>query len=476
MVAVQVKDVTKFYKKFANQHKFLTIKSALVNKTLFGDLQASERFEALRGVSFDVRTGKTLGIIGENGSGKSTMLKILAGISRPTSGTVMTQGRISALIELGAGFHPEISGRENIFINGVVLGLTRREIQEKYQEIVQFAELEDFIENPVKSYSSGMFMRLGFAIAINVNPEILLIDEVLAVGDASFVPKCLDKISEFRRHGKTIIFVSHDLSTIERICDDVIWMKKGQIEMRGYPKRVVDAYLEYVGIKDEDKSKLQHEKEEAQAQQAASPPEEKAPAPPAPKEEKLPAMQAKEAEKSPAPQPQEAEKAPAPPPEEEKPEPRDKEKRWGSREIEISKVKMFSRAGKEKYIFKADEPMVIEFAVQAHATEHDFVFGIGVYNSEGICCYGSNTLLESFMANSISGKGKVRLQVPALGLVNGSYFLDVAVHKRDGFPFDYHHFQYTFRVTSKHRDVGIARIPHRWEFSRNIVLKKDEDS
>jgi len=262
MYAVQVQDVFKFYKKYADRHKFLTIKSALVNKTLFGDLEVGERFEALRGVSFDVKSGQTLGIIGENGSGKSTLLKILAGISKPTAGTVVTQGRISALIELGAGFHPEISGRENIFINGVILGLSRKQIQEKYDEIVRFAELEEFIDNPVKSYSSGMFMRLGFSIAINVNPDILLVDEVLAVGDASFVPKCLDKINEFRRHDKTIIYVSHDLATVERICDDVIWVKKGKIEMRGYPKRVTDAYLEYVGKKDEKKTLVQHGEEE----------------------------------------------------------------------------------------------------------------------------------------------------------------------------------------------------------------------
>jgi ABC-type polysaccharide/polyol phosphate transport system ATPase subunit len=421
MVAVQVQDVYKFYKKYADRHKFLTIKSAMVNKTLFGDLQLSDRFEALRGVSFDVKTGKTFGIIGENGSGKSTMLKILAGISKPTSGSIVTKGRISALIELGAGFHPEISGRENIFINGVILGLTRKEIQDKYQEIVQFAELEDFIDHPVKGYSSGMFMRLGFSIAINVNPDILLIDEVLAVGDASFVPKCLDKINEFRRHGKTIIFVSHDLSTVERICDEVIWLKKGQVEMRGYPKRVVDAYLAYVGKKDEKKSLAQHGEEEKNTGQAL-------------------------------------------------------EKRWGSREIEIVHVKMFDGQNQEKYIFQADEPLVIEFDVQAVGSENDFVFGIGIYNSEGIFCYGSNTLLDDFSAKSISGRGKVRLAVPSLGLINGTYFLDVAVHKRDGYPFDYHHFQYTFRVTSSHRDVGIARIAHRWEFSENIRLKKNENS
>jgi ABC-type polysaccharide/polyol phosphate transport system ATPase subunit len=421
MYAVQVQDVFKFYKKYADRHKFLTIKSALVNKTLFGDLEVGERFEALRGVSFDVKSGQTLGIIGENGSGKSTMLKILAGISKPTAGEVVTSGRISALIELGAGFHPEISGRENIFINGVILGLTRKQIQEKYGEIVRFAELEEFIDNPVKSYSSGMFMRLGFSIAINVNPDILLVDEVLAVGDASFVPKCLDKINEFRRHGKTIIYVSHDLATIERICDDVIWIKKGKIEMRGYPKRVVDAYLEYVGKKDEKKTLAQHGEEEKSAGQG-------------------------------------------------------KENRWGSREIEISNVRMFDGNNQEKYIYLADEPLVIEFDVEARAAESDFVFGIGVYNGEGINCYGSNTLLENYSAQQIQGKGKVRLTVPALGLVNGTYFLDIAVHKRDGYPFDYHHFQYTFRVTSSHRDVGIARIPHRWEFSDNIAFKKNENS
>ena len=426
MVAVQVQDVYKFYKKFADRHKFLTIKSALVNKTLFGDLQVGERFEALRGVSFDVRSGHTLGIIGENGSGKSTMLKILAGISKPTTGSVITNGRISALIELGAGFHPEISGRENIFINGIILGLTRKEIQEKYTDIVQFAELEDFIEHPVKGYSSGMFMRLGFSIAINVNPDILLIDEVLAVGDASFVPKCLDKINEFRRHNKTIIFVSHDLATVERICDEVIWLKKGQVEMRGYPKRVVDAYLEYVGKKDSDKYQRQHDKEAKSAQDE---------------------LRENDGLQNP-------------------------EKRWGSREIEINNVKMFDGSGKEKYLFKADEPLAVTFDVQAAGNEDDFVFGIAVYNSDGVLCYGSNTVLDDLSAKSISGRGKVRLAIPALNLISGTYFLDVAVHKFDGYPFDYHHFLYTFRVTSSHRDVGITRIDHHWEFSDNIRLEK----
>lgn len=416
---VVAEDLVKYYKKFSHKHKFLTLKSAFVNRTLFSDLKKDEIFAALKGVSFKVEDGKTLSIIGENGSGKSTLLKILAGISKPTEGTIKTDGRISALIELGAGFHPEISGRENIFINGIILGLTKKKIQQRLDEIVRFAELEEFIDNPVKSYSSGMYMRLGFSIAINVDPDILLIDEVLAVGDASFVPKCLDKINEFKRKGKTIIFVSHDLATVDRISDEVIWLKEGKIEMRGYPKRVIDAYLEYIGKRDEKKAEIQHKEEEQEGEVNI-------------------------------------------------------EKRWGSKEIEIKNVRMIDKKGKEKYIYESDEPFSIEFDVLALEEETDFVFGVGVFNSEGTQVYGTNTFIEDYRSRSISGKGKIKVHIPKLNLINGTYFLDIAAHKRDGYPFDYHHFQYTFKVTSTFKDVGIARIPHQWEFTDNIKLEKDE--
>jgi hypothetical protein len=282
--------------------------------------------------------------------------------------------------------------------------------------------LEEFIDNPVKSYSSGMYMRLGFSIAINVDPDILLIDEVLAVGDASFVPRCLDKINEFKRQGKTIIFVSHDLATVERISDEVIWLKNGKIEMQGYPKRVIDSYLEYIGKRDLKKAGIKHEEEEKAAEE-------------------------------------------------------NREKRWGSKEIEILNVSMLDRDGIEKYIYEPDEPVSIEMDVSAVEPGEDFVFGIGIYNSEGIPCYGSNTLMEDYKSLGISGKGTVKVHIPALNLINGTYFLDVAVHKRDGYPFDYHHFQYTFKVTSIHKDVGISRIPHKWEFSEGIriELEKEEE-
>jgi len=241
MNAIQVVNVSRVYQKYSSRHRFQTFKSALVKGDLIKCIRADELVTALDGVSFDVEKGRTLGLIGENGSGKSTMLKIVAGITKPTSGWVATNGKVSALIELGAGFHPEITGRENVFINGIMLGLSKKEITAKFDEIVRFAELEEFIDAPVKTYSSGMYMRLGFSVAINVNPEILLIDEVLAVGDASFIPKCLDRIDDFRRRKKTILFVSHDLATVEKICDRVVWLKNGRIAAAGQPKRVVDA-------------------------------------------------------------------------------------------------------------------------------------------------------------------------------------------------------------------------------------------
>ena len=242
MNAIEVTNVTKVYRRYARRKQFATLKSALLKGSLIQDLQPEETFPALQGVSFNVAAGRTFGIIGRNGSGKSTALKLVAGITKPTTGTVKVEGRISALIELGAGFHPEISGRENVFINGIMLGLTKREVARRFDEIVEFAELQDFIDAPVKTYSSGMYMRLGFAVAIHVDPDILLVDEVLAVGDEGFTHKCLDKFGEFKRRGKTILLVTHSLSLVERFCDEALWLDSGKVRGAGDPRRVVGAY------------------------------------------------------------------------------------------------------------------------------------------------------------------------------------------------------------------------------------------
>src|SRR5438876_7035307 len=240
--AIELQNVTKIYRRYSGR-QFATLKSALLQRSILRDLQASETYPALTDVSFTVPKGSTYGVIGRNGSGKSTALKLVAGITKPTSGAVRVSGRISALIELGAGFHPEISGRENVFINGIMLGLTRREIQQRFDEIVEFAELRDFIDAPVKTYSSGMYMRLGFAVAINVDPDVLLVDEVLAVGDEGFTHKCLDKFGEFKRRGTTVLLVTHSLGLVERFCDEALWLDAGKVRGEGDPKRVVDAYL-----------------------------------------------------------------------------------------------------------------------------------------------------------------------------------------------------------------------------------------
>ena len=247
MNAIEVIHVTKVYRRFGHKRQFATLKSALLRGSLIRDLRPDETFAAVRDVSFTVPAGRTLGVIGRNGSGKSTMLKLVAGITKPTAGHGDGERRISALIELGAGFHPEISGRENVFINGIMLGLSKREITRRFDEIVEFAELEDFIDAPVKTYSSGMYMRLGFAVAIHVDPDVLLVDEVLAVGDEGFTHKCLDKFAEFKRRGKTILLVTHSLAwssaSATRRCGSMPGEKKGM----GDPKRVVGAYITDVG-------------------------------------------------------------------------------------------------------------------------------------------------------------------------------------------------------------------------------------
>ncbi len=240
-VAITARKLTKAYRKYLHKNQFTTLKSAIVSGSLIRDLSPGELFVALDDVSFDIPRGCTYGILGENGSGKSTTLKLLSGITKPTSGTLEVSGRVSALIELGAGFHPEISGRENVVINGVMLGLTKAEVLRRFDEIVEFSEMKDFIDAPVKTYSSGMYARLGFAVAVHVDPDILLIDEVLSVGDEAFTRKCLEKIGEFRRRGKTIVIVTHSLGLVEKMCDEALWLRKGGAKDSGGPKRVSDA-------------------------------------------------------------------------------------------------------------------------------------------------------------------------------------------------------------------------------------------
>jgi ABC-type polysaccharide/polyol phosphate transport system ATPase subunit len=235
--AISVENISKKFRLYHEKNQFLK------STVLTGKRAKYEEFWALKDVSFDIQQGSTFGIIGSNGSGKSTLLKCLAGILHPDTGNISVNGRIAALLELGAGFHPEMSGRENIFLNGSILGMNHRELQHKLDDIIGFAGLEDFIDTPVKNYSSGMTVRLGFAIAINVDPEILIIDEVLAVGDSAFQQKCHEKIEDFKHDGRTIILVSHGLGDVVQLCKTVAWIEKGELKTVGNGYDVVGEYL-----------------------------------------------------------------------------------------------------------------------------------------------------------------------------------------------------------------------------------------
>ena len=442
MNAIEVKDASKVYRRYSRRRQFATLKSALLSGSLIRDLRPDETFPAVRDVSFTVPAGTTLGVIGRNGSGKSTILKLVAGITKPTSGTVVVNGRISALIELGAGFHPEISGRENVFINGIMLGLSKREIAARFAEIVEFAELEDFIDAPVKTYSSGMYMRLGFAVAIHVNPDVLLVDEVLAVGDEGFTHKCLDKFAEFKRRGKTILLVTHSLGLVERFCDEALWLDAGTMKTMGDPKRVVDAYI--TDVETQEERQLAAADAKAQDTAAISPDEPAAVLPD---------------------HPLETAEAPAD-------MFRATEGRWGSREVEITDVALLGADGEPGHVFHSGERVDVRIKMRAPLAIEDFVIGVGIFNAEGVCCFGTNTGIANLQSERLVGDVEAVFTIESLDLVEGTYKLDVAVHKRDGYPYDYHRLLYTFRVKSRRKDVGIYVPRHQWHFSEGIALTR----
>jgi ABC-type polysaccharide/polyol phosphate transport system ATPase subunit len=421
VTAIAVHDLHKLYRRYGRRKNFGTLKSALLGGRLLADLRPDATFEALRGVSFSLSKGRTLGVVGRNGSGKSTLLKLIAGIGRPTSGTIEVEGRVSALIELGAGFHPEISGRENVLINGMMLGLSKRQVAARFDDIVGLAGIGEFIDAPVKTYSSGMYMRLGFAVAVHVDPDVLLVDEVLAVGDEAFTHKCLDRFADLRRQQKTIVLVTHQLDLVTRLCDEALWLDEGRVRAHGDPKRIVDAYLMDVAARED-------------ASVAATPAQMMTEGPPADMTKAA-------------------------------------EGRWGSREAEIARVEMRHASGAPGQVFESGEPVDVVLGVQAAHELTDFVFGVAIYSADGVCCYGTNTHIEGARPRRLSGSSEVTFSIGALDLTAGTYRLDVAVHRTDGVPYDYHRLLYSFRVTSPVKDVGFFRPKHGWSFSGGVEIE-----
>jgi ABC-type polysaccharide/polyol phosphate transport system ATPase subunit len=409
--AIRVEGLAKLYRRTTPGDQFRTLKSALVEGNLTRHLKREEAIVALDGIDFSVPPGEAFGVIGGNGSGKSTLLKLVAGMLQPTAGRIAVAGRLAALIELGAGFHPEISGRENVFINGAVLGLPRREIARRYDEIVEFSGLADFMEEPVKNYSSGMYVRLGFAVAVHTDPDVLLVDEVLAVGDEAFAHRCLRRIEEFLAAGKTLLLVSHSLDLVGGLCDRVLWLDGGRQRLVDEPRRVIDAYRQQVADREGDEHRAAKERQDGDENEG---------------------------------------------------------RRWGSGEAEIAAVRILGADGAERYHLESGEAVTFELAVRAARPLADFVFGLAVATPRGFECWGTNTDLEGFAPGRFAGETTVRVVCPALRLAPGEYVVDVAVHARDGAPYDYRQRALGFTVTAPVAGVGVYVPEHRWEFGGGI--------
>ena len=373
----------------------------------FQQSNVRETFWALNDVSFQIQEGETLGIIGENGSGKSTVLKLMNRILEPTSGKVIVRGKVTALLELGAGFHPDLTGRENIFLNGSILGLSRREISTKLDDIVGFAELERFIDTPVKHYSSGMYMRLAFAIATSLDPEMLLVDEILAVGDEVFQRKCLDKMSELKRRCKAIVFVSHNLSAVRDLCTRAIWLEQGKIRADGSPIVVVDEYLDAA-----------NEKERIRLAQGL--------------DDIVGAI-----------------------------------KRWGTREIEITAVDFLNSHDQVCRVFATGETLKARIRFRASTKVDKPVFGVAIHREDGTHINGPNTRTAELEIDFLDGEGEISYIIPSLPLLEGNYHFSAAVYDYScTHAYDHHDRAYPFKVQAKSvkERFGTLLIPSRWEF------------
>lgn len=407
-IAIDVKNISKSFKVFLDKGR------TLKEKVLFQQRRMYEKRIVLNNVSFQVKRGEAIGLIGQNGCGKSTTLKLLTRIMYPDSGAIKMGGRVSSLIELGAGFHPDMSGRQNIFINASIFGLTRKEIEARLDDIIAFSELEDFIDNPVRTYSSGMYMRLAFSVAINVNADILLIDEILAVGDANFQSKCFNKLREIKANGTTIVIVSHSLNQIEQICDRSLWIHQGEIRAEGPPHTIHLMYLDFMGQKPQRIS-------------------------PEIKDKKL-----KENPKKNNSLPQE---------------------RWGNGKARFTSIKAYREDGKEANSFKTEESICFIITYNVFEEISDAVFGIGIFRNDGLQCFGTNTRIDKLPEFSLKSAGKVEIIIQKNMLLPGEYWVDFAIEKGVGEPIDYYTKAYKMTIYSEYQDVGVMRLKHEWRLN-----------
>lgn len=417
---IEVKNVKKKFKVYHDKNY------GLKERVLFAKRNQYEDRWVINGINFSVKRGQAVGLIGKNGCGKSTLLKLINRIIYPTEGEIIVNGRVSSLLELGAGFHPDMSGRENIYTNASIFGLTKKEINERIEKIIQFSELEEFIDCPVRTYSSGMYMRLAFSVAINVNADILLIDEILAVGDVSFQAKCFERLKEIKSKGTTIVLVSHSSGQIEQICDRAIWIDQGIVKKEGPPHFIGEAYLASmeterlgrvasitkISTVDNEKKHLWEEKEWC-----------------------LNAV------------------------------------RSGNSLIKFTKVEMQNTEHEKTQVFVSGEKIIVHMEYISQKVGIRGNFGVGISRDDGVYCYGTNTIIETgkMVPCDLNGNVDVILDNP---LLPAKYILDVAIHTEDEIPFDKIHHILEFRVVSAKKDFGVCRLDNKWLINNQEMVKE----
>lgn len=418
--AIEVVNVKKSFRMYYDKGK------TLKEKALFSNCNKYEERTVLNGISFQIKKGEAVGLIGNNGCGKSTTLKLLTRIMYPDAGTVELNGRVSSLLELGAGFHPDMSGRENIYINASIFGLGRREIDQRMDDIIEFSELAEFIDNPVRTFSSGMYMRLAFSVAIHVNADILLIDEILAVGDVNFQAKCFNRLMEIREQGTTIVLVSHSMEQVERICGRSIWIHEGVIKADGEPIHVHREYLDYMSGERRKMSeqKILEQKDGNKILQSPG------------KNDRNDISNSSKA----------------------------LQERRGTGEARITKVSLFHGNTESRY-FITGETLRFVMEYEAYAKLEKAVFGICFHRNDSVRCYGTNTRSEGLPYVVIERQGKVSVEFKNCMLLAGTYSVDVTIEKETGDTVDYCSSVVSFEMNNGHRKCsGVSWLEHKWEY------------
>jgi lipopolysaccharide transport system ATP-binding protein len=414
---VVVTNVGKTFRRY-DPHRPVSIQEA-VAKGLRG-IRSVEKFWGLRDVSFTVEAGRAVGVIGANGSGKSTLLRLIGGVGRPDTGQIVVDGRLGALLDLGAGFHPDLTGRENAILAGILNGLTRREVLHRLDSIVAFAEVESAFDNPIRTFSSGMLMRLAFSVAVHADPDILLIDEVLSVGDIGFQRKCLDRIAQFKEAGCAILLVSHEASIVESFCDKAIWLSAGRLILQGPADEVVGQYAIHM------RGSLASSPESASEQTLAAAGSTPIAASATP--DSLPAQG----------------------------------QRFGSMELEIEQVRILDGGGRPVEEVASGEPLRIDMTYIAHQNLAGPIFCSRILREDGLFCYDLHSEFEDSL--TVNGPGRISLFIDRLDLNTGRYVIEVGCYARDwAYSYDYQYGVGAVVVIGRGKKDAILNVPYRWK-------------